>query len=302
MPHATRVSETAAPIPTGLDPTGLVDYGPVTPATALARPAYDAAYPLARGAVDRQRLAHPSTLRRWSVGVALAGTATSLLLLHRPRVEPPPIVEPPSVSKPARVVRLAPIVLADFAPPVEPPVPQSTPTPTPTVPTPAVTDAAASKDEPAPVRRKSRRSARSVSRTRNTLPAPAASESVASSKAFRRHMRAGAAAFNRSRFKTALKHYSRAAQLDPNSADASFGVALAAVELYRDELGYQAVFRTLRLAPDHALGNLLAGYLMQTYGDVEGASASYARYLEIEPEGKFALEVRSLLKSLSRDG
>ncbi len=260
---------------------------------ALARRDLD----LATSSFERDRRSHPSRFRRWFLRIVFAGAAGSMLLLVSPTPAPEPMANMPAPASGRRtVVRLAPIVLADLASASEPdlvPLTAGEELAPPSLAT-ATPSASATQGR---ARALSRRVARPAART-TSLPAPVDSESHVS-RTFKRQMRAGALAFRRGEFESALKHYSRAARLEPGSADASFGVALAAVELHRDDLGYRAAFRTLRLDPDHALGNLLAGYLMQTYEDPEGAVRAYTRYLELEPEGRFAIEVRSLLKSMS---
>lgn len=99
-------------------------------------------------------------------------------------------------------------------------------------------------------------------------------------------------------FGTALRNYQAAAKADPAGADAHFGVAIANLELHRDDAARKALARTLAADPRHGLGNVLAGFLAQMSGDRKTARVHYERCLKFQPDGPLSVEVQSVLESL----
>ena len=133
---------------------------------------------------------------------------------------------------------------------------------------------------------------------RMSLPAPTVSAEAATRSLAARRIRAGAQMFGYRQLERALVHYTKAVELEPDNVEALFGVALVSVELHRDDDAERALVKALRLAPGHPMANLLTGYLKQLYSDRAAAKQHYAKYLEAEPDGKFAIEVRAVMGNL----
>ena len=99
-------------------------------------------------------------------------------------------------------------------------------------------------------------------------------------------------------YRIALAMYRKLIKRSPEQVDALFGAALATHELKEGKASAQYLARTLKLQPDHALGNVLAGFSAQLGKKYEGARSHYAHYLAIEGDSTRAEEIRAVLQRL----
>ncbi len=69
------------------------------------------------------------------------------------------------------------------------------------------------------------------------------------------------------------------------------------IEMERNDDALKALQRALAINPRNADAYLNLGGLYDVTGDTRRANEAYERYLKLEPNGKFARDIRSLLSS-----
>ena len=99
-------------------------------------------------------------------------------------------------------------------------------------------------------------------------------------------------------YRVALAMYRKLIKRSPNQVDALFGAALATHELKEGKASAFYLARTLKLQPDHALANVLAGFSEQLGKRYGGARNHYAHYLAIEQDPSRVEEIRAVLEQL----
>jgi hypothetical protein len=104
--------------------------------------------------------------------------------------------------------------------------------------------------------------------------------------------------YTRGQPKAALARLERALQLQPNGDEAL--VLSARCHLDRGNVQKAVAAANLAVAanPDNADGYLVAGAALQQGGRNAEAKIAYGRYLQRAPKGRYASEVRSILRSL----
>lgn len=99
-------------------------------------------------------------------------------------------------------------------------------------------------------------------------------------------------------YRVALTMYRKLIKRQPNHVDALFGAALATHELKEGKASAHYLARTLKLQPDHAFANVLAGFSAQLGKRYDGARNHYAHYLAIEQDAARVEEIRAVLAQL----
>jgi hypothetical protein len=115
-----------------------------------------------------------------------------------------------------------------------------------------------------------------------------------------RWIRIGSRLAKHGQFRSALAAFQRAAGLEVHNADAWYGMALCDYELHRNEAAARAANQAIWADPEHAMGNLLVGFLRQEAGHAAEARQFYDRYLAREPNGPYADELVSVLDQLPK--
>ncbi|MEW5738141.1 MAG: tetratricopeptide repeat protein [Myxococcota bacterium] len=129
-------------------------------------------------------------------------------------------------------------------------------------------------------------------------PAVRRQPATGSAEAASRLFAAGKKQLDEGRARAALVRFKKAVMRSPKSPEAWFGLALARTDLRQGALARAAAERVLKLDSSHPGATLLLGFLAQQKKDVDTSRKLYARYLELEPEGPFAAEVKSVIAQL----
>lgn len=116
-----------------------------------------------------------------------------------------------------------------------------------------------------------------------------------SAEAAARLFAAGKKQLDDGRARAALARFKKAVVRTPKNPDAWFGLALARTDLRQGLLAGRAAERALKLNPSHAGATLLLAFLAQQRHDVAASKKLYAKYLELEPDGPFTSEVKSVI-------
>lgn len=207
---------------------------------------------------------------------------------------------PASAGGPASALAAAPASAA--TPAVTPPAPAPVPAPAPAAavsssrapvavaPAPAPTPAPS--PDPAP-RREPRRPAPAPT------PAPAADEPPAEDpKAFENALRRGKGMVERGNAKAAVGEFKKALALRPGNATALAELGNAYFELGDNAAALKSLKSAVDADPRRAHTYVLLGAVYQGMNRGADARAAYEKYLALEPNGKFAQDVRSILKAL----
>jgi hypothetical protein len=225
---------------------------------------------------DPDWLAAPQLKRRGLRALVLAivlsaeGAGGAYTLLDSPRVAPLPAA-PVAATPPQPTV--APEALAPEE--LEPDL---------TAPQPLSLDVPAPRRPPSPARR------------RHLLP-----PTVPTRGAEAKWIRLGNKLLAHEQFSRALSMFRHSVQLNPQSPDGWYGVALCDYELARDADAATALDKALLSDPAHPMANVLAGFVSQVRGKPELARKYYSRYLSQSPDGVYAAEVVSVLQQLPEE-
>jgi protein O-mannosyl-transferase len=99
-------------------------------------------------------------------------------------------------------------------------------------------------------------------------------------------------------FAKSVKEYKAALVIKPSSLVAHLGLGNAYYELDTNDAALVHLEKARAIAPRDAQVHLLLGAVYQSSGRKEDAITAYKRYLEIAPEGKYARDVKGILKGL----
>lgn len=206
--------------------------------------------------------------------------------------EAPAQVEEPKGSMPVAEPPPAPEKAAAEAPPSkpsEPSTPQKVATPEPAPPeTP--------EPPPEPAEQK-QATAQPTEPTPQVEPA-ATTPAAAPEALFEGALRQAKLSVQAGRYKTALNHYRRALLLQPDSMEAKAGVGIS---LVMSDTSYKEAVRLLeevvRVDSNNARAWLSLGMAYQNVGRDNLAWEPYRKYLDLEPNGESAGEIRAMLQS-----
>ncbi len=186
---------------------------------------------------------------------------------------PPPPPEPTPPPEPAPPPEPTP------PEPTPPPPPEPTPPPPPE-PTPPPEPAPPPPPEPTPP------------------PPPAPVDDAATTYA--KHLKAGDAFAAKGDFGRSVRAYKAAIAVNGNGVAAHLGLGNAYYELDTLNPAIVHLEKARALSPNDPQVHVLLGTAYQSAGRTTDAIKSYERYLALAPDGKFARDVRGILKGLQR--
>lgn len=111
-------------------------------------------------------------------------------------------------------------------------------------------------------------------------------------------MKAADAASKRGEFVKAIREYKAALALKPTSVAVHLGLGNAYYELDSNDTALMHIEKARALAPRDPQVYVLLGAVYQTLGRKDDAIGAYQRYLALAPTGKFARDVKGILKGL----
>ena len=110
----------------------------------------------------------------------------------------------------------------------------------------------------------------------------------------------GESLLSRGKYRAAVAEFKLAARLRPESVPALLALADAYLEADMPKSALQPLEGAARLDAKSSRAQLLLGTAYQSLGRNADAVKAYGRYLELEPEGKFARDVKVILANLKR--
>ena len=108
--------------------------------------------------------------------------------------------------------------------------------------------------------------------------------------------------FDSQQWAHAIDYYSRALAIDGKNADVRVDRAIAYHATGQNDLAKKELARVIREKPDHKNAWLNLGVVNRELGDRAGAIKAWERYLEMDPQGEHAADVRQEIESLKRAG
>jgi CheY-like chemotaxis protein/TolA-binding protein len=191
------------------------------------------------------------------------------------------------------------------------PAPEPTPAPSPQpaaelppVPEAAVPDASVAAAPPAPATPGSSGGAvaEAPPTPANPAPEPAAPTPapapVDTQAVYDQALAAGEAKYNHGSRKEAIAEYRKAIAAKPDGDVALAALGSALYESGKTGAAIKPLEHALQVNPNNSRACLTLGTIYQEQGDAKGAAAMYRRYLAADPHGKFADDVKSILKTL----
>jgi CheY-like chemotaxis protein len=112
------------------------------------------------------------------------------------------------------------------------------------------------------------------------------------------NLRRGQALYRAGKVKAAAEVLARAVEANPRGTAALVALANAYYEMEQNELARQMAERAVKSSPRNARAHLTLGSIYQTLGRTGDAVEAYQTYLKLQPKGRFASDVRSILKDL----
>jgi len=111
-------------------------------------------------------------------------------------------------------------------------------------------------------------------------------------------LRRGQKLYRAGKLKAAAQSLEKAVEANPRGVAALVALANAYFEMDRNKNAVVMAKRALAVNPKSARAHLTLGTIYQTMGNNGMAKKAYRQYLKLEPKGRFAQDVRSILKSL----
>lgn len=105
------------------------------------------------------------------------------------------------------------------------------------------------------------------------------------------------AALKNDKLKDADKQFRAVIEAQPNNAAAHSGLALVLYSMERDAQAAASAKKALALEASSARAHLVLGLVASNKMDIAAAKKSYQRYLELEPKGEYASEVRRFMQA-----
>ncbi|NMB74085.1 MAG: tetratricopeptide repeat protein, partial [Myxococcales bacterium] len=127
---------------------------------------------------------------------------------------------------------------------------------------------------------------------------PAAVPDPAAMETYGLHLAKGEEQYKAGALKAAVAEFQKALGANPNGVEALVALANAYFELDQNPPAIQAARKAIALDPKNARAHLTLGTIYQTLGQNARAIEEYQAYLRLEPNGKFAADVRAILKNL----
>ena len=104
--------------------------------------------------------------------------------------------------------------------------------------------------------------------------------------------------YRRGRFKSARRQFARVLKRYPHNQEALLGLSKTYVELGKHESAVFIAKKLLRRAPRNAQAWLIMADALQSLRRRSSALRSYQRYLQLAPNGRYAGQVRTIIKRL----
>jgi CheY-like chemotaxis protein len=112
------------------------------------------------------------------------------------------------------------------------------------------------------------------------------------------NLKKGQRLYRAGKLKAAAQALEKAVEANPRGVPALVALANVYFEMDRNKQAVDMAKRALAISPRSARAHLTLGTIYQTMGKNGLAKQSYQQYLKLEPKGRFAPDVRSILKSL----
>jgi len=112
------------------------------------------------------------------------------------------------------------------------------------------------------------------------------------------NLKKGQRLYRAGKLKAAAESLEKAVEANPRGTVALVALANVYFEMDRNKQAVEMARRALAISPRNARAHLTLGTIYQTMGKNALAKQSYQQYLKLEPKGRFAPDVRSILKSL----
>ncbi|MBW1872490.1 MAG: tetratricopeptide repeat protein [Deltaproteobacteria bacterium] len=120
---------------------------------------------------------------------------------------------------------------------------------------------------------------------------------VASAKYFN-HLKRGQALYKAGKIKAAAQALNMAIKANSRGVEAMVALANAYFEMDKNSKAIGLANQALKINPRSSRAHLTLGTIYQTIGKNKQARKSYRAYLKLNPKGRFASDVRSILKTL----
>ncbi|HUU03909.1 MAG TPA: response regulator [Myxococcota bacterium] len=111
-------------------------------------------------------------------------------------------------------------------------------------------------------------------------------------------LRRGEALYRAGKIKAASQALEKAIEANPRGVEAMIALANAYFELDNNTKAIKLAQQALEIRPKSSRAYLTLGTIYQTIGKNTQAKSAYQRYLNLNPKGRFATDVRSILKTL----
>jgi len=108
--------------------------------------------------------------------------------------------------------------------------------------------------------------------------------------------------FDSGQWARAIDYYSRVLSVDPKDADARVDRAIAYHATGQNDLAKKELLAVTRQRPDHKNAWLNLGVVSRETGDRAGAVRAWQRYLELDPQGEHAADIRQEIENLKQAG
>ena len=131
-------------------------------------------------------------------------------------------------------------------------------------------------------------------------PPPSRPAPSSSSGEYARAFAMGETLLKQGRYRAAIAEYRKAVALRPDSVAALIALGDAFLEADQPRNALKPLLTAAQLDPGSARAQLLLGTAFQSLGRPREAVSAYKRYIELEPNGEFAGDVRAIVANLSR--
>ena len=129
-------------------------------------------------------------------------------------------------------------------------------------------------------------------------PPPPAVAGSASEQLYKRALALGEQQLRAGKYREAIAHFRRAVRERPQAAPALLALGDAYLEADKPRSAVPPLESAARLDPASGRAQLLLGTAWQSLGQNAKALKAYRRYLELEPKGEYARDVRLILANL----
>lgn len=108
--------------------------------------------------------------------------------------------------------------------------------------------------------------------------------------------------FDSGQWEKAIDYYTQALAIDATNADVRVDRAIAYHATGQNDVSKKELLQVIREKPDHKNAWLNLGVVSREMGDHAGAVRAWEKYLELDPQGEHAADVRQELTTLKQAG